>query len=172
MNKSFLILSGIILLVFTGCAGSPLLPKEHIASISMPEENNKCMQCHDYILRSKASGGVKDLHRRHIESKKDDFDGSQKYCTICHEAWDEDLPNGIDREGVIHPATAQKPLQYWRRQVQKTERFMPETLYFINNENPYLFKPMLQRLVCLECHGPHSSIKELYHPVGQQGGVN
>ena len=175
MNKSLLILTGVMVLLLTGCASSPLLPKEHIATISMPEENNKCMQCHDYILRGKSlKSGHKDLHRRHIESKRMDFDESQKYCITCHEAWDEDaeLTNGIDREGIIHPVTAQQPLLYWRRHVQKTEQFKPEPLHFINNENPYLFKPMLQRLVCVECHGSYSSIKELYHPVEQKGGSN
>lgn len=166
MYRTILILIGVS--IIAGCAaGTALLPKEHIETIAMPEENRKCMQCHDYILRGKSvKSGIKDLHRRHIESERMDFDGSQKYCIVCHSAWDEDaeLKNGIDREGVIHPVTAQQPIQYWRRHIQKTEQYKPETLYFIDNKNPYLFKPMLQSLVCVDCHGPDSPIKELYHP--------
>jgi hypothetical protein len=172
MKKTLIILSCAATLLLTGCTGPALLPKEHIATISMPEENKRCLKCHDYILRGRPfKKGLKDLHRRHIESKRLDFNESQKYCTVCHEAWDEDaeLESGIDREGVIHPLTAQQPLKYWRRNIQKTKPFQPEPLTFIDNKNPYLFKPMLQRLVCVDCHGPKSPIKEFYHPTERRG---
>ncbi len=168
MNRALLILIGAATLLLTGCAGigTALLPKEHIATIAMPEENSVCLKCHDTILRGKSlKNGLTDLHRRHIESKRMDFDESQKYCTMCHEAYEEpEEIMGVNYEGIMHPVTAQQPLLYWRRQIQKTEPFQPEPLTFIDNKNPYLFKPMLQRLVCVECHGLQSPIKELYHP--------
>ena len=43
----------------------------------------------------------------------------------------------------------------------------PLILEAVHPENPYTFKPLLKRLVCVDCHGPAREIDEIRHADGK-----
>jgi hypothetical protein len=65
------------------------------------------------------------------------------------------------------------------KEFTKTERYIvrpytarnspfPETVI---PENPYIFKPTLNRLVCIECHSPNREVKKILNPNGEMWSI-
>jgi len=76
-------------------------------------------------------------------------------CATCHEFLDTAKNVKLDDD--------------YMREFDKLKRFIvrphakgtPALLEAVHPENPYTFKPLLSRLVCLDCHGVDRGIEEL-----------
>jgi len=134
--------------------------------LKAPIDNKVCLECHDYkeMLQGETGRrkGILQPHRIHLESKKTEYNGRQKMCVTCHEAWVPAEPGWMD-SGVHHPDAVMDPSAVWMRSIQRKD-ITTGLAYLdaVHPENPYTFKPLLQRLVCKECHGPDSRIKTFY----------
>lgn len=128
-------------------------------------KNEICLECHDVILEWKTKkSDIKQPHRLHLESKKMEYNGKQKMCVTCHEAIvPTEAGTGILDGDVYHPDTVMKPDAVWKRSIQRKEITSGSPyLDGIRPEKPYTFKPPLERLVCVDCHGSDSKVKVLY----------
>ncbi len=132
-------------------------------------KNQLCLTCHAYIMDVKAARkDIPNLHRRHLESKKVAYQGKNRDCLTCHEMWTR-ATDAREKEGwfvmadVYHPNTARSPAGVWKKLIVRadaTPNFT--TVEALRQSDPDLFKPVLKRLVCAECHGPDSKIKTFY----------
>jgi hypothetical protein len=150
-----------VTLTITSIHNTVLAAEEGLKS---PIPNEICLECHDYILEWNT--GKEDIlqpHRLHLESKRTEYDGRQKMCVTCHEAWVPADPGWMD-SGVYHPDVVMDPKTFWRRNIQRKEiaTGTPYLLDAFHPEKPYTFKPLLERLVCVDCHGPDSKVKTFY----------
>ncbi|MBI5253199.1 MAG: hypothetical protein HY930_02205 [Euryarchaeota archaeon] len=121
--------------------------------------NQKCLGCHGDNIKGDTTKNANILpaHRKHLESSKLEFE-----CTQCHESW---VPatgmetRGIVRGGILHPV--QK--DWTRYYVFKPEmEGKADYVTALTIQNPNIFKPDLNKLVCTQCHGAESKIKALY----------
>lgn len=138
-------------------------------SVSDYKGNQICLGCHGYILEAKsARGDIVNLHRRHLESKKTAYEGKNRDCLTCHEMWTP-TKNASEKEGwfvmadVYHPNSARSPDGVWKKLIVRagvTPNFT--TVEALRPAEPYIYKPTLKQLVCVECHGPDSKIKTFY----------
>lgn len=140
-----------------------LWPRPVVITVNLP-----CLTCHRNVVDEKVAKNqdIQNFHKRHIESQRMEYQGRQRICITCHEEWSEELKEVTQIAywgGIYHPETALKPTKYWHNQIR---RLGPMPVLAANialhNQNPYTFKPGLNKLVCVECHGPDSKIKILY----------
>lgn len=128
-------------------------------------KNETCLECHDVILEWKTKKkGIKQPHRLHLESKKKEYDGRQKMCVTCHEAMVlTEEGKGILEGNVYHPDVASEGIKL-KKYIQRKEvtTGTPYLLDALHPEKPDTFKPVLERLVCVDCHGTDSKVKVLY----------
>ena len=108
------------------------------------------------------------LHKRHVESSNAAYDHRNRLCITCHAgvlpaaSEDERREGYFNMGGILHPVhfQAENKKMIRRAQGPKTKRgLFPEGSH---PQNPYTFKPNLQRLVCVDCHGADSRVKTLY----------
>lgn len=139
-------------------AGSGVMSSAQREVVDPEEANKECLACHDALLEARTlKPAVKEAHRRHLESQRTEYGGRQRLCTTCHESF------RFAPEGLVHPATANEPTRYWRLRINKTEvPGTPSVLPLVAPREPYTFKPTLERLVCVDCHGPDTQIKAFY----------
>ncbi len=139
-------------------------------------KNEKCLGCHGDILEVKsARPDISNLHVRHLQSKKTAYKGENRACLSCHEMWTP-AKDARDKEGwfvmadVYHPNSARSPAGVWKKLIVRPG-VQPTygTVEALRPSEPYPFKPLLKRLVCVECHGPDSKIKTFY---GAPAGAN
>ena len=127
--------------------------------------NETCLECHDAILEWKTKRkDIKQPHRLHLESKRMEYDGRQKMCVTCHEAMVTTEPGeGILDGDVYHPDIVMKHDGVWKKYIVRKEITSGSSyLDAVHPEKPYTFKPLLERLVCVDCHGLDSKVKVLY----------
>ncbi len=131
--------------------------------------NKLCLTCHGYIMDVKtARKDIPNLHRRHLESRNVAYQGRNRDCLTCHEMWTP-AKDAREKDGwfvmadVYHPNTARSPAGVWKKLIVRTG-VTPNftTVEALRQSDPDLFKPVLKRLVCVECHGPDSKIKTFY----------
>jgi hypothetical protein len=132
-------------------------------------KNDQCLLCHGDILDVKtARPDVVNLHRRHLQSKKTAYQGRNRDCLTCHEMWTP-TKSAIPKEGwfvmndIYHPNWAHLSEFGSSKLIVRPEvtpsSGMVQTLHPVD---PDPYKPVLKRLVCVECHGPDSKIKTFY----------
>jgi len=64
---------------------------------------------------------------------------------------------------IHHPYTAMKPDGVWKTFIVRNDLASESTyLAAVHPEKPYTFKPLLERLVCVDCHDADSKVKVLY----------
>lgn len=127
-------------------------------------ENEICLECHSKIFDWKTKRkDILELHTRHVKSKRTEYGGMNKKCVTCHEAWALTDEPGWTDSPVYHPDTAMRPAGFWKKHIQKKD-ITPGLFYTgaAHHEKPYYLKPLLDRLVCLDCHGTDSKVKVLY----------
>lgn len=125
-------------------------------------KNDICLGCHANILKWKTGKkGVIQPHRLHLESKNKAYNGRQKLCVTCHEAWVPESPGWMG-SGIHHPETAMKPDGVWKKYIVRKDTHGMPFLEAVQPADPYTFKPLLKRLVCVDCHGPDSKVKVFY----------
>jgi len=118
-------------------------------------------------------------------------------CLTCHESWKESKPaSGVgesdtsDNERLERMIAAQKitpppaiqvasdkivPDDEFLRQYEILKKFVVRTdklqsaalLQAVHAENPYTFKPLLKRLVCVDCHGKDREVDRIEHADGK-----
>lgn len=162
-NSIFIVLCAIISAITTaGINGSAWAEDAKPAAYISNEE---CLECHDAILEWNTRGkNVLQPHRLHLESKRTEYNGRQKMCVTCHEAMTRtEVGKGMLDGDIHHPDTAMKPDGVWKKYIVRKDIASGSTyLDAVRPENPYTFKPLLQRLVCVDCHGSDSKVKILY----------
>ncbi|OGH56916.1 MAG: hypothetical protein A3G34_15950 [Candidatus Lindowbacteria bacterium RIFCSPLOWO2_12_FULL_62_27] len=115
------------------------------------------------------------LHERHIRSTNPAYNHENHSCITCHAGFrmaggDGDQREGYFNEGtVLHPNSFKKTMS---RIIVRPRRSEGEPIFTeaVMLRNPHLFKPNLQELVCVKCHGPDSKIKVLYGSPLAKGG--
>jgi cytochrome c553 len=135
-------------------------------------ENASCLTCHKDIVENTISKKpeLANLHRRHLESKRMEYDGKQQLCTTCHEAWkeieDERGEHTLIQGGVVHPETSLPACRKLiRRPAQGPVLFANMSFH---NTDPYIFKPALRNLQCVTCHGPDSKLGIIFYGRGSE----
>jgi hypothetical protein len=117
-------------------------------------------------------------------------------CLTCHESWKERKPSTdlherarSDEERLEQMVAAQKitppparavvdkvvPDDDFLRQHETLKKFVvrsdkrqnPSLIEAVRPEDPYTFKPLLKRLVCLDCHGQDWEVDRIEHPDGK-----
>jgi len=86
-------------------------------------------------------------HRIHKELNLD--------CATCHEFLDTAKNVKLDDDYIKEYEKLKKFI------VRPDAKASPALLGAVHPENPYTFKPLLDRLVCLDCHGVDRDIEEL-----------
>jgi cytochrome c551/c552 len=133
-------------------------------------QNQSCLGCHEYILEMKTPrrADVPNLHLVHLESKNMAYQGSNRGCVTCHEMMTptdkrSKKEGWILRGNVYHPDSTRDPKGVWRKLIV-APGISPKRAYVdaLQPAGPYIYKPTLKRLVCLDCHGPDSKIKVIY----------
>lgn len=131
-------------------------------------KNEICMDCHGEILDIKtARKNIPNLHRLHLESKKVAYEGKNRDCLTCHAMIAPSETKAKKKEGwfvkgdVYHPSWLLNP-QAKKLIVRGGEGTEYAFINTLRPMEPHLFKPVLQKLVCVECHGPDSKIKTFY----------
>jgi cytochrome c551/c552 len=127
-------------------------------------KNEICLECHDVILGWKTKKkDVKQPHLLHLESKRTEYNGRQKMCVTCHEAMvPTEAGTGILDSDVYHPDVASEGIKLKKYIQRKEVTSGSPYLDAVHPEKPYTFKPVLERLVCVDCHGHDSKVKTLY----------
>lgn len=133
-------------------------------------KNEGCLDCHKEILDVKsARADIANLHVRHLQSKKTAYKGENRDCLACHEMLIPFEGRAAKKEGwfakggVYHPNVLLAPGEVWRKTITRPQG-KPEfgTVEALRTSEPYLYKPTLKRLVCVECHAADSKIKAFY----------
>lgn len=127
-------------------------------------ENEMCLTCHSKVFEGKTKRkGIAMLHQRHVKSKRTEYGGKNKMCITCHEAWVMTDDVGWTDSPIYHPDTAMKPGGFWKKHIQRKD-IAPVFLYTDpeHHKKPYTLKPLMDSLVCIDCHGPDSKVKVLY----------
>jgi len=76
-------------------------------------------------------------------------------CATCHEFLDTAKNVKLDDDYIREYEKLKKFI------VRPDAKATPALLGAVHAENPYTFKPLLDRLVCLDCHGVDRDIEEL-----------
>lgn len=138
-------------------------------NVPASKDNQTCLNCHAAILEMQtARPDIVNLHRRHLDSKKTAYQGRNRDCLTCHEMWTRAKDAG-GKEGwfvmidVYHPNTARSPAGVWKKLITRPG-VSPTygTVDALRTSDPNIYKPLLKRLVCAECHGGDSKIKTFY----------
>lgn len=141
------------------------------------KKNARCLECHDEILIKKTPRGVNpNPHVLHLQSKKTAYKGANRDCLTCHEMVMPVDEKARKKEGwffkdnVYHPNVLLTPNAVWKKLiVRPTLTTSYASVDALRTAEPYLYKPTLKRLVCVECHGSDSQVKTFYGaPVGAQ----
>ncbi|MDA8088373.1 MAG: hypothetical protein M0Z75_16955 [Nitrospiraceae bacterium] len=82
--------------------------------------------------------------------------GKELTCTTCHEMGEDNLAPYGPLKNVIQRSNPDGANQY---------------LVAIHPENPYTFKPLLKRLVCVECHGSARKVSTFTDAKGRTGKI-
>ena len=185
MRIRVLTLASLLLATATSFAQAPLepqqafkwppkaVPNQKTGKVpDFKEKNLICMDCHKEIMQvTTANKKIPNLHRLHLESKKIAYKGENRDCLVCHEMMSVSETKAPRKEGwfvkgdVYHLNTMRDlpGSNLWKKQIVRsgngTESSVVGTL---RPEDPYIYKPTLKRLVCVECHGPDSKIKTFY----------
>lgn len=118
-------------------------------------------------------------------------------CLTCHESWKERKPYTdlherarSDEERLEQMVATQRitppparavvdkvvPDDDFLRQHETLKKFVvrtdkkrqnPALIEAVRPEDPYTFKPLLKRLVCLDCHGQDREVDRIEHPDGK-----
>lgn len=132
-------------------------------------KNESCLLCHGDILEAKsARSDVVNLHQRHLQSKKTAYQGRNRDCLTCHEMWTP-AKNATPKEGwfvmndVYHPNSARSSAAGSSKRIVRSG-VTPNygAVEALHPADPYTYKPVLRRLVCVDCHGRDSRIKTFY----------
>lgn len=147
------------------------VPKQATGKVpDFKAKNELCLDCHKEIMEVKtARKNVPNLHRLHLESKKIAYEGKNRDCLTCHEMIQPSEQKAKKKEGwfvkgdVYHPNILLAPESYWKKIVVRPDQSGSHLhIEALRPADPYIFKPTLKRLVCLECHSSGSKIKTFY----------
>lgn len=178
----------ILSLLMVSSASLALAPLEPQSSIDWPpkavpkqkegkvpqfkEQNILCLDCHKDIMAVKtASKKHPNLHKLHLESKKIAYEGKNRDCLVCHEMIAISKTKAPKKEGyfvkgdVYHPNVMRDlpgPSVWKKLVVRAGDLSQHNPSEILRPAEPYIYKPSLKRLVCLECHGPDSKIKTFF----------
>lgn len=133
-------------------------------------KNENCLDCHkDIVSVQSARPDVANLHLRHLQSKKVAYKGENRDCLACHEMVAPVEGRASKKEGwfakggVYHPNVMLAPGDAWRKTIVRLHVTPDQGIVgALRTSEPYIYKPTLKRLVCVECHGPDSKIKVFY----------